>query len=77
MDALLHSGKRLSEMAGGVSGVSEFLDAFDPRRTHIIYFVRARGMMYLNTLSACAIVAISDEGIFLDALQIPISLNLC
>lgn len=77
MDALLHSGPRWSEMPGGVSGVSGLMDELDPLRTHIIYFVRARGMTYLNSLSACAIVAISDEGIFLDTLQIPISLNLC
>lgn len=77
MDALLHSGKRWSEMAGAASGVSECLDAYDPRRTLTMYSVHARCMTVQSLSSDCATSAILGEGMSLDTLQTPISLNLC
>jgi len=77
VDALLHSGPRLSEMAGGVSGVSECLDVFDQRRTLTMYFVHAVYTTNQSTYWQCVTNAILGYDTLLDYLQTPISLNLC
>lgn len=77
MDALLHKGRLLSEMAGAVSGVSEYLDAYDPRRMLTMYSVHAVYTMNQRIYSRCVMNAILGYDTFLDASQMPISFSLC
>lgn len=77
MDALLHSGPRLSEMPGAASGVSECLDAFDPQRMLTTYFVHAVYTTDRSLYYRCVMRAISGYDTLLDYSRTAISLNLC
>lgn len=77
MDALLHRSPLSKEMAGAASGVSECLDAYDPRRMLTMYSAHAVYTTNRSIYSRCVMNAILGYDTLLDASQMPISLNLC
>jgi len=77
VDDLLLRPQRSREMAGVASGVSECLDAFDPRRMLTMYSVHAVCTTRQSMLLVCATSAILGLDTLRDYSQIPISLNLC
>ena len=65
------------EMPGAASGVSECLDAFDPRRMLTMYSVHAVYTTDLSIYLACVMNATLGVDTYLDGSRMPISFNLC
>ena len=77
MNALRLRRQPLKEMAGAASGVSEFLDAFDPRRMLTMCSVRAVCMTDPSLYSACVMNVTLGFDTYLDVSRINTSFSLC